>query len=271
MGVQRRTFLRIAGCACLAGAGYAALLEPRWLEVTEHDVPVVGLPRALEGFTIAQLSDIHIGRFGGLHARLVEELAARSPQLVALTGDVLDDPAALPAVKELVHALAAPGRQLVATLGNWEHWAEVPLDELGRVYRDAGVRLLGNESTALADGVVLVATDDGCSGHADELRAFRDVPTGAARLLLTHAPGLLDELGAGTPRYDLALAGHTHGGQLRAFGAAVWTPPGSGRFRHGHYQTAQGRAYVSRGIGASVIGARFTCRPELPFFRLVAA
>jgi hypothetical protein len=56
-----------------------------------------------------------------------------------------------------------------------------------------------------------------------------------------------------------------------ALGAAVWVPPGSGRFRAGMYATASGPLHVSRGIGTSVVPARLTCRPELPIFRLVAA
>jgi predicted MPP superfamily phosphohydrolase len=93
----------------------------------------------------------------------------------------------------------------------------------------------------------------------------------AARLFLTHAPGILDEMPEGAPGFDLALAGHTHGGQVCALGATVWVPPGSGRFRAGMYKTAKGPAYVSRGLGTSVLHARFTCRPELPVIRLVAA
>jgi uncharacterized protein len=267
MALTRRAFLRIAGGCCAGGLGYAALVEPRWLEVTEHTVPVAGLPRTLEGYTIAQLSDVHIGSFGGLHERIVRELATRSPQLVALTGDVLDDAAALPAVRDLVAALAAPSRRVVATLGNWEHWAEVPLDELERSYRDAGVTLLANEPLT-ADGVTIVGIDDACSGHADALGTFARAGSGTPRIALTHAPTILDTLPA---RCDLALAGHTHGGQICALGQSVWLPPGSGRFVHGRYDTSAGIAYVSRGIGTSTIGARFTCRPELPFFRLVAA
>ena len=67
----------------------------------------------------------------------------------------------------------------------------------------------------------------------------------------------------------LNLAGHTHGGQVR-FGAGLvpFVPPGSGRFVSGWYDTPAGRAYVSRGTGTSILPVRFTCRPELPVFRL---
>jgi len=67
----------------------------------------------------------------------------------------------------------------------------------------------------------------------------------------------------------LALAGHTHGGQIRMteYFAPV-RPRGSGRFVSGWYELATGPAYVSRGTGTSIVPARFSCRPELPVFRL---
>ena len=56
-----------------------------------------------------------------------------------------------------------------------------------------------------------------------------------------------------------------------AAGKSLWVPPGSGRFREGMYRVHSGPVYVSRGIGTSVLPVRFTCRPELPLFRLVQA
>jgi predicted MPP superfamily phosphohydrolase len=243
-------------------------VEPRWLDVSEHDIPVPGLPQALEGFSIAQLSDLHLSSLAGIHERVLDEVRRREPQLVVITGDAVEDPAHLPALGDLCAGLRAPGRQVIATRGNWEHWGDVPVDELRATYRRASARLLINEPWSL-EGVAVMAIDDACSGHADAEAAMRSIAPGAARLLVTHAPGILDALPAGAPRFDLAVAGHTHGGQVRAGTATIWVPPGSGRFRAGRYQTAQGLAYVSRGIGSSVLAVRVMCRPELPFFRLV--
>ncbi|MEJ7730346.1 MAG: metallophosphoesterase family protein [Polyangiaceae bacterium] len=266
---DRRRWLQLAlGCCGGAGAAWALGVEPRWLEVTEHRIPVPGLPQALEGFAVAQLSDLHLSGVAGIHERVLDELRQRAPQLVVVTGDAVEDTAHLPALGELCAALRTPGRQVIATRGNWEHWGQVPVEELRAVYQRATARLLINEPLAL-DGVTVMAIDDACSGHADAEAAMRSAAPAPARLLLTHAPGILDELPASAPRFDLALAGHTHGGQVRAGTATVWVPPGSGRFRAGRYQTAQGPAYVSRGIGTSVLAVRMMCRPELPIFRLV--
>ncbi|AUX39990.1 metallophosphoesterase [Sorangium cellulosum] len=270
--ISRRSFLRGAAAGAVGlGAADALLLEPRWLEVSRHDVHVAGLPRSLDGFTVAQLTDVHLTSIGGLHESLFAAVREIAPQLVVLTGDILDAESSFGALTALCDGLAGPGRKVLATLGNWEHWGRVPLDGLHEAYARGGATLLGNEHTRLPDGVVVAATDDSCSGHHDPVRALRGLPSGAPRLLLTHAPGLLDELPADAPRVDLALSGHTHGGQVRPLGFAVAVPPGSGRFVAGHYETQVGPAYVSRGIGTSVVPARFLCRPEMPVFRLCAA
>jgi len=270
--IGRRDILRIAGGCCLAaGAGYAAAIEPKWLEMTEHLIAVPDLPVALRGYRIAQLSDLHLSELGSLHDHLLDLVRAHDPQLIALTGDVLEETHRLAVVGELCRALSKPGRHVVATLGNWEHWGNVPRAELEATYLRSGARLLGNESVRLDSGMSLVSIDDACSGHADPRRALASVPAAPVRLLLTHAPAVFDDLPTDGPQFDLGLAGHTHGGQVRAVGAAVWTPPGSGRFRSGMYDTPLGRAYVSRGIGTSVLAVRFACRPEMPIFRLETA
>ncbi|WP_437562798.1 MULTISPECIES: metallophosphoesterase [unclassified Sorangium] len=266
----RRVFLGAGCCAAAACAVDGLAVEPSWLEVTEHDVPVAGLPRALDGFRIAHLSDLHLRALGGVHDKAASAVRSHGADLVVMTGDSIEDEGALGALEELCRRLAAPGREVVATLGNWEHWGHVPLRRLDEAYARAGARLLGNESTLLRSGIAVVATDDFCSGHDDVESALSRAPASPVRLFLTHAPGLFDRLPAGAPRFDLGLAGHTHGGQIRALGVPVWVPPGSGRFRSGMYATERGPVYVSRGVGTSVLPARLTCRPELALFRLIA-
>jgi predicted MPP superfamily phosphohydrolase len=268
--IDRRAALRLLfGGGAAALGGYSVAVEPAWLDVTEHDIPVPGLPRGLAGYRIAQLTDIHSSALGRVHDRIFAALRARSIQLVVITGDAVDRESALPVLTELCHGLAANGCAMLATLGNWEHWGEVPRQALRAAYERGGARLLGDESILLEAGVTVTATDDSCSGNADVATALRVVPRADIRLFLSHAPGIFDELPPDAPSFHLGLAGHTHGGQICALGGAVWVPPGSGRFRAGMYATAHGPLYVSRGVGTSVVPARFTCRPELPIFRLV--
>lgn len=270
-GLDRRKFLRIAGC-CAAGlaAVDTFIIEPSWLDVIERDFPIAHLPKNLYGFRIAHLSDVHLRRLGRLHDAVFEAIQRIDPQLVVLTGDSIESSEALRELETFCRALAKSGREVIATSGNWEHWGHVDKAELAEAYARAGARWLGNESVLLRSGIAVIATDDDCSGHADMSAALRNIPSSPLKLFLTHAPGIFDKLPRDAPGFDLGLAGHTHGGQVRALGAPIWVPPGSGRFSAGMYDTAKGRIYVSRGIGTSVVSARFTCRPELPVFRLVA-
>lgn len=250
-------------------AGDALVVEPRWLSITERDVPVDGLPTSLEGLKIAQLSDLHLSAIGSIEEDVVAAIRSLGVHLVAFTGDAVESASNLSSLEALVSAaLAAGASEVVGTMGNWEHWGHIPFADVANAYARAGGTLLGNESRMLKSGIAAVATDDYCVGRADLGAAMKRVNRSApATVLLTHAPGVLDQPPKDAPRFDLALAGHTHGGQVRP-GFTLWTPPGSGRFVAGAYDTPCGPAYVSRGIGTSVLAVRFGCRPELPIFRM---
>ncbi len=268
MRLTRRQTLRAAAAAVIGGGALDAFaLEPRWLDVARRDVVVPDLPSELEGFTIAHVTDVHLTSIGTLHRALGAALARAKPDVVALTGDVVDADAHVARVAELVALLRSGGSRVLATLGNWEHWGNVNVAALADAYRAAGATLLVNESLLLAErGLVIVATDDSCSGFADARRAFRDAAPDRPRVFLSHAPGIHES--PLPSRAALSLSGHTHGGQMTALGRAVWTPPGSGRFVAGAYETPAGPLYVSRGVGTSIVPARFVCRPELPLLRL---
>jgi hypothetical protein len=244
------------------------VIEPRWLEVTTHEVPVSGLPRELDGFTIAQVTDAHLGELGVIEAAIGATLRARDVQLLALTGDIIDSAARLNILKDFCSSLRKRGMDVVATLGNWEHWGEVPPDALRRAYMDLSVRLLVNEEILVERGVNVVATDDSTAGTPDLHRA---PPRSAAlvRVLLTHSPRFFDTLPTHLAPFHLSLAGHTHGGQVRLTEHfAPVRPQGSSDYVSGWYDTRAGRSYVSRGTGTSIVPARFSCRPELPLFTL---
>lgn len=245
----------------------ALAIEPRWLSVTERDIAVPGLPTSMDGLRILHLSDLHLSAIAGIHARVAEEADRFDPQVIAITGDAVESEQALSALTAFVASLRGPGREIVAVVGNWERWGHVPLPALDAAYARAGATMLMNESKRLASGVAVVGVDDHCTQSEDLPRAARDLPEGP-RLLLTHAPGLFDLLPPAFPAFAVALAGHTHGGQVRAFGLPLWTPPGSGRFVRGLYDTSHGPLFVSAGIGTSLLAVRFTCRPELGLFRL---
>ena len=109
----------------------------------------------------------------------------------------------------------------------------------------------------------MVGLDDAATGSPDLEIALRGVPPDAFVIALFHSPVYFDQLAARCP---LALAGHTHGGQVRIpLVPAFWLPRGSGRYLAGWYRRDAAEMYVSRGIGTSVLPMRFLCRPELAF------
>jgi len=258
-----------AGAVALAAID-ALVVEPRWLEVTRHEVPVAGLPRSMEGWTVVQLTDLHLRGLTSLHTAIARRIDGVMPQLVVITGDAVDDPANEGLLDEFLGMIVRPGRRIVAIWGNHEHWA-MDLASVSRLYARRKVQVLANNAI-IVDDVWLAGADDGYTEHTDFARTFRGAPGASgpsARILLTHAPGVLDRAPMDAPRFDLSLSGHTHGGQLRLGTKALVTPPGSGRFVHGFYEAPMGRAYVSRGLGMVGPPARFCCRPEMAVFRFV--
>ena len=276
--LKRRQILRagVAATGALLGID-TFIIEPRWLDVTSWRVSVPELPSELEGLLVAHVTDIHLSSIGAVHHAVAETLAKVRPDLVVVTGDVIDEDAKIPLVADFVALLRSgerpgdPKAPVLATLGNWEHWGNVNRTTLADTYARAGAKLLVDEHLDGPRGLSLVATDDSASGFADVTRAFRDAPSPdphRARILLTHAPGLVDGALPEAAKAALTLAGHTHGGQVRALTKAITVPPGSGPYEYGPYSTQVGPMFVSKGMGLSVIPARFCCRPELALLKL---
>jgi predicted MPP superfamily phosphohydrolase len=245
----------------------AFLIEPNWLEITRHEVPIAGLPQQLDGFTLAHISDAHLKHIGTIEEAIARVVQTESVQLVLLTGDMVDSVYMLGVLQDFCCGLRKNGTVVLAALGNWEHWGNVPVLELAKSYSRLGAKLLVNEAALVSDGVRVYATDDSTSGSPKVTPLYDNIK--APTLLVTHSPAFLDSAAFRPGAFSLALSGHTHGGQMRLGPKGVpFRPWGCGRFVGGWYDTPGGRAYVSRGTGMSILPARFTCRPELPIIRL---
>lgn len=264
---SRRAFLAGAGAVAIGVALDSLLIEPRWLDVSHHDVAISGLPKNLDGFTIAQITDAHLTQIGAVEESIYRATREAEIQLVVLSGDMIDAPTWLESLKGFCSGLRKAGTTIVAALGNWEHWGKVPVAELAEVYGDLDIKLLVNEGVVASGGLRVFATDDATGGVPRVQRLYDD--RSSATVMVTHSPAFLDSGSLLPNSFTLALSGHTHGGQMRLGPRAVpFLPQGCGRFLAGWYDTRGGRAYVSRGTGTSILPARFTCRPELPIFRL---
>jgi hypothetical protein len=168
-----------------------------------------------------------------------------------------------------------PSAQKVAVLGNWEYWGSIRRDSLAQLYANRGVKLLVNARTDLrvnGTDVMVVGLDDFTAGRPMVGALLTGRKDGQPLLLVQHSPGYFEQKveGAsdGKTEPTLCLSGHTHGGQVSFFGIPIWTPPGSGKFVSGWYQTSRCKLYVSKGIGTSGPPIRFWSRPEIAVFDL---
>lgn len=248
----------------------------RRARVRDVDVPIEGLPAALRGFTIAQVTDLHVGptiRKPYVDA-VVDAVNALDADVIALTGDLVDG-----AVGELA-AHTAPLRRLTArhgafaVTGNHEYYSGVTawVGELRRL----GVNVLMNEHVVIDhDGAPLLlagVTDFGAhhfhaSHRSDPQRAMAGAPRDAkVRVLLAHQPATAPA--ARDAGFDLQLSGHTHGGQFFPWNHFVrfWQPFTAGLHRLGDLWV-----YVSRGTGYWGPPKRLGAPSEITRLRLVPA
>jgi len=279
--LTRRAFLKrtlAAGLGLgLAGAGcgtYARLLEPQWLDVEEVSVPLPRLPQALDGLTIAHLSDLHLGPYLGAAelAHAVEVVQRLSPQLVVITGDFVSRGGVWQR-EELLEPLAAlqPPLGTFAVLGNHDHWTDA-----GWVAATAerwGITMLSNTARRLSDsasGLWLAGVDDIWVGAEDLERALTGIPEASCKLLLVHEPDFADK--AARSGIDLQLSGHSHGGQVRLpLVGAPLLPLWGRKYPIGLQRAQDTWVYTNRGLGVIEPPVRFNCRPEVTLLTLTRA
>lgn len=253
--------------ALLLPVGYGLLIEPHWVEVTRWQRQVGLGGKSLK---IAQLSDLHISKIGETEQQTLTKLKEIKPDLILMTGDVIDQKDSLPALDAYLKQL--PPAIKVAILGNWEYWSDVNLKSLATLYKENDVTLLVNDCLSLAGRGVrlsIAGLDDYTAGQPDVDRALRGCSREDPIIIAEHSPGLFDEPPSPEmPKPAFSLAGHTHGGQLAIGNKAIFTPPGSGRFVAGWYTTPWGELYVSKGIGTSILPMRIGARPEISIFEI---
>lgn len=269
---RRQAIARITGGVIgTAVAGHVAYGASRALgdaEIVDVPVTLTRLPQALDGFTIVQLTDIHVG--GTIGREFVAELVARTnalePDLIALTGDFVDG-----SVEELRDAFA-PFGELKAPhgvyfiTGNHEYYSGAPA--WCAHITSLGIRVLRNERVAIERGGAMfdLAGIDDHGAHkfhadhgADLARTMAGRDPNRAVVMLAHQPRQVHKVAPYD--VDLQLSGHTHGGQVWPWHYLVSIQQGG--LLAGRYQIGGTQLYVSRGPGYWGPPVRVRAPPEI--------
>ena len=245
------------------------------LKVQTVTVTSAELPAAFDGLRIVHLSDNHGKEFGKDNEELLQKVAELQPDLIVLTGDLIDQESQLEMVPALARGLSALAPTYYVT-GNHE-WPLHCVSELKQMLTDCGVRVLSNEYEVWEkNGTTLaVAGVDDPNGPADQKtgKELRGEIEADYTILLTHRNAVFEYAGWG---YDLVLCGHGHGGIFRVplldRGVLSTDRTFFPEFDGGLYGFADGGwCFESRGLGSNTVpieAFRLFNRPDLPLIIL---
>ena len=269
---------------------YGTAIEPRLrLDEPHHEVAIPGLPDDLEGTTVAVVADLQVGMWWANHgmvARIAERLVELEPDAVLIAGDFVyghspDVEVQVATAMDLLSPVFADELAVFAVLGNHDHAADAvePLTEALERHgvevlhnRAARLELTGSEDTDLH--VVGIGAHRPNEARPDE--AFAQVPASAPRVVMMHNPATYPKIEEG--RAPLAVAGHTHCGQVALPGTPAWSYlqlRADERividgFAPVAYGAEGNRLFVTCGVGFSLLPVRISAPPQLAVFELVS-
>jgi len=278
---SRRRFLRRVAAGCVVGLGaYAIGVEPRWLEVTHHEVQVPGLDSRLDGKVAVHISDTHVGKRVGDEylKRQFDYVRSINPDFVLFTGDFLDEGTDWYIEKGQALLPFFPKGKLgtACVLGNHDfmdgHEGLAILQQTKRLlesFAEHDINVLRDEVVEF-EGLAIAGLRDYWFGDFSKESAREAIASVSDRpsIVLSHNPDTVD-----LPIWDgyesWILCGHTHGGQCRfpLVGAPV-LPVVNKNYVAGKYEIEGGhRMFITRGIGHTK-RVRFMSRPEISVLTL---
>ena len=257
------------------------------IQTTHTEVAVSGLPQGFEGFRIVHLSDLHGHEYGEGSGELLEKVRRQEPEIIVITGDLIDRASQMSMVPALAKGLAAIAPTYYVT-GNHEwsvEWSGSTraVRTLKGLLIECGVTVLSNEYVVLERGgsqIVLAGVDDP-NGRADQKTPealYGEISGGQPgrfTLLLAHRNDAIERYAAAG--YDLVLSGHAHGGIIRLpFTDGLLSPARTffPTWTSGVYTVGDTALFVSRGLGNNttpIRGFRLFNRPELAVLELRSA
>jgi predicted MPP superfamily phosphohydrolase len=246
--ITRRKFLGLSALALPAALGAdARFIEPTSLRVTKFNLYGGGNCRFVHFTDFHHKGDV---KYAAEVVRTINEL---EPEFVCFTGDLVEDARFATEALGFIQQIKGP---VYGSPGNHDYWSHVSFPEFERAFAATGGAWLVDRAIVLPKhDLELVGMGRGGIHSFSDARASRQV-------LLMHYPEMANTLH--DRRFDLILAGHSHGGQVRLpFYGALIVPHGVGPYELGYYETPGGPLYVNAGIGTYRIPLRVNCRPEI--------
>jgi len=252
---NRRRFLLFAA---LASPGLvcadANWVEPHWVKTR-----FIKLTRQKPSHRIVHISDIHHKGDRPYLESVVRKVNALSPEAVCFTGDLIEQKEFVAEALQILEGIKSP---LYGVPGNHDYCGKAHFADFAKTFaRSGGAWLMDKQATAV-NGEILISGAT-CLRGPPTLLAPRE---GVKNILLLHYPLMAERV---IGKFDIMLAGHSHGGQVRIpFYGALVLPFWVGRYEIGMFHLPAGPLYVNPGIGWMTTPIRFNCRPEITVFEI---
>ncbi|MBL6986357.1 MAG: metallophosphoesterase [Methylobacter sp.] len=272
--MNRRSFIKwtLSRSAFALIGSYPVFIERNIVQVNRYRIPVDNLPHAFHGFTLAHLTDVHLGYL--VSSSFVEEIVHRTNCLnadaIVCTGDFVHERNTTEEIDTVWPILSKLTAEygVYSILGNHDHWADT---HRSLYWLERSGQNIRHQCKPIYKGRERIVIGGAGDFWGDELKidqAFSGSDQGDCRILLSHNPDSVDT------KYDtplsLVLSGHTHGGQVVIpFFGAPKLPVKNKAYSSGLIATAKTQLFISRGIGWAIIPVRFNCYPEIAVLELV--
>ena len=278
----------------IAGLVIWSFIEPQIINTENEIARIPNLPESWQGKQIGQISDLQIGLWGDNRAtvrRSVAQLIAAKPIAVLITGDFIyhstpNPESEIKTAVNLVSPLVQAGIPTYAVLGNHDYGMSKKTappktalaDRLETALEKAGINVLNNEAVKLElpdseEFIYLVGIGSLWANRDNVRQALKDLPDQSPRIVMMHNPETFEKFPSDSA--PLALAGHTHGGQVRVPERPQWSwlrfTQSDEVYADGWakgYGQANNKLYINPGIGMSIAPIRLFCPPELTLFTL---
>lgn len=255
---------------------YSYFIGTSGLKVKEYNIKNKNIPNEFYGLKIVQLSDIHYGYHFNKKKleNVVKKINEIKPDIVVLTGDIVDNKISKEEKNELVEELS----KIEVTIGKYAIKGNHDYDfkDFDQVVNDSNFINLndtfdiihGNNSNIMISGVSTnLHGKNKINEKLDSSKKYLENNSVNYKILLLHEPDYIDDIK--DISYDLALAGHSHNGQVRLpFIGAIYTPKGAKKYYQEYYKVKNTDMYISNGLGTTIMNLRLFNRPSISLYRL---